>query len=95
MESEPGSVEGEWKYVPAPPDTHIYEDLGEITVDGETFAVRVRDDGAILYDWVSGPNEGYGFSVLGPAHERSTEEHVAEIREFLSHIDPQTGFLGR
>lgn len=35
-----------------------------LTVDGETFTVRLRPDepAACDYTWESGPNEGYGFS---------------------------------
>ncbi len=88
-----GSPEGV-VYVPAPPDTHRYTDLGSIEVDGETFVVRTReDDGVVLYDWVSGPNEGYGFSVSGGAASISRERHEAAIRDFLSGIDPKTGYL--
>lgn len=33
-----------------------------ITVEGETFVVRRRGKGDYAYDWISGPNPGYGFS---------------------------------
>jgi len=89
-ESEPT----EWHWSPLPPDTHRYVELGALVVDGETFAVRRRDDGSIHYDWISGPNDGYGFSVLGATGtERGNEYHVAHIRDFLAGIDPATGYL--
>jgi hypothetical protein len=81
-------------YAPAPPDTHIYRDLGNFTVDSETFAVRRRaDDGSTHYDWISGPNDGYGFSEFGSPEPLSREQHSASIRDFLAGIDPATGFL--
>jgi hypothetical protein len=63
-------------------------------VDGETFAVRTSpDDGAIHYDWVSGPNDGYGFSTSGGIEPLSRERHLDRIRDFLAGIDPATGYL--
>ena len=85
-----------WVYVPtsASPDTQTYTDLGNLTVDGEIFAVRRRDDdGSNHYDWTSGPNDGYGFSVSGSREPRSREQHVVAIRDFLAAIDPATGYL--
>ena len=34
-----------------------------LVVAGETFVVRPRPDGGYAYDWTTGPNPGYGFSV--------------------------------
>lgn len=84
-----------WGYVPssALPDTHTYTNLGNVTVNGETFAVRRRDDGAVHYDWISGPNDGYGFSSFGNSEALSPEQHAASIRDFLSAIDPATGYF--
>ncbi|KAA9146218.1 hypothetical protein F6B41_15945 [Microbacterium lushaniae] len=76
------------------PDGDTYSDIGSFTVDGETFAVRRRDsDGSCHYDWVSGPNDGYGFSVSGGYEPVTREWHVAAIRDFLAGIDPATGYL--
>lgn len=62
-------------------------------VDGEVFDV-VKDGGTIHHTWVSGPNPDYGFSVGGSGAEALTDEQVrAEIRGFLSEIDPRTGYL--
>jgi hypothetical protein len=33
-----------------------------LTVDGEVFEVRPKAGGGFDFDWVSGPNSGYGFS---------------------------------
>lgn len=94
MASEHDPTDEGWVYVPssAAPDTDTYTGLGNVTVDGETFAVRRRDsDGSHHYDWISGPNDGYGFSVSGgPVGQ---ERHVATIRDFLAGIDPATGYL--
>lgn len=92
-DSEPVDVHG--GYAPALPDTRTSTDLGSFVVDGETFtARRSEDDGAIHYDWVSGPNDGYGFSVFCGPGPISHERHAADIRDFLAGIDPATGYLG-
>jgi hypothetical protein len=66
-----------------------------LDVDGEWFAIR-RDawgqDGTD-YDWLSGPNVGYGFSSSATPN-RSMEEHRESIRVFLAMIDPGTGYIG-
>ncbi len=67
--------------------------LFTIEVDGELFALRQAADGGTAYDWLSGPNEGYGFGSSGPPH-RLPEEHGEHIRAFLSMIDPATGYIG-
>lgn len=83
-------------YVPssALPDMHTYTEVGDFAVDGETFRVRRRDDdGSLHYDWISGPNDGYGFSVFCGVGPIRRERHSADIREFLSAVDPETGYL--
>ena len=65
--------------------------LYTLQVDGETFTVRSRGD-SIDYDWISGPNEGYGFSSSGGIYD-SREAHEESIRGFLGMIDPATGFI--
>ena len=67
--------------------------LFTLDVDGEQFAVRRAGDGGTAYDWVSGPNKGYGFGSSGTPN-RSVEEHRESIRAFLSMIDPDTGYIG-
>jgi hypothetical protein len=64
-----------------------------IDVDGERFAIRQAGDGGINYDWLSGPNKGYGFASSGTPN-RSVEEHREHIRVFLAMIDPNTGYIG-
>jgi hypothetical protein len=67
-----------------------------LTVGGEQFLVRLRSRHGLLYeydyDWLSGPNDGYGFGVSGPFQE-SDDEHRGRIRHFLAEIDPATGYL--
>jgi hypothetical protein len=69
--------------------------LFTLDVDGERFAIRRAawgQDGT-AYDWLSGPNKGYGFGSSGMPN-RSMEEHREEIRAFLAMIDPDTGYIG-
>lgn len=96
MERQPHRDEGDRLAVPA-----VYQGvegwpgpvLSTIEVDGEPFALRRATDGGTAYDWLSGPNDGYGFGSSGPPH-RSPEEHREHIRAFLSMIDPATGYIG-
>ena len=66
--------------------------VSTLDVDGERFAIRQAGDGGTDYDWLSGPNEGYGFSSSGTPN-RSVEEHREHIRVFLAMIDPNTGYI--
>ena len=63
-----------------------------IDVDGERFAARQVADGGWSYDWLTGPNQGYGFGTSGPP-SLSNESHRAAIRGFLNMIDPATGYI--
>jgi hypothetical protein len=67
--------------------------LFTLEVDGERFAIRQGGYGGTNYDWLSGPNKGYGFASSGTPN-RSVEEHEESIRVFLSMIDPNTGYIG-
>jgi hypothetical protein len=82
-----------------------------LVVDGHTFVVTedLTKPGTYDYQWLSGPNPGYGFgerlAVLhepdGPAeqpwifHDRqpTLEEHEEAARDFLGQVDPATGFI--
>jgi hypothetical protein len=64
-----------------------------LDVDGERFAIRRAEDGGTAYDWLSGPNEGYGFGSSGTP-DRPVAEHRDSIRAFLAMIDPGTGYIG-
>jgi hypothetical protein len=67
--------------------------LFTLDVDGERFAIRRAGDGGTAYDWLSGPNKGYGFGSSGTPN-RPMEEHRESIRAFLAMIDPNTGYIG-
>lgn len=67
--------------------------LRTLEVDGQLFAVRKAADGGTAYDWLSGPNDGYGFGSSG-APTRPAHEHQETIRTFLAQIDPTTGHIG-
>jgi hypothetical protein len=67
--------------------------LFRLDVDGELFAGREGGDGGTAYDWLSGPNDGYGFGSSG-SPTRSAAEHRDTIRTFLAQIDPTTGYIG-
>ena len=66
--------------------------LFTLDVDGERFAIGELDGGT-AYDWLSGPNKGYGFASSA-APNRPVEEHRESIRAFLAMIDPNTGYIG-
>ncbi|UUX59877.1 hypothetical protein [Glutamicibacter halophytocola] len=85
-------------YVPLPPQLQEVPGLNAdndllLMVDGETFAVHAARHNSIHYTWISGPNNGYGFSALGTNQTPTDIQHIAAIREFLAGIDPSTGFL--
>jgi hypothetical protein len=64
-----------------------------LDVDGERFAIRQAGDGGTNYDWLSGPDKGYGFASSGTPN-RSVEEYREHIRVFLAMIDPYAGYIG-
>ncbi len=77
MDSHDPGPEAGWRYAPLPPNEQAAierasVDHGTVTVDGETFAVRESPDGSVHYGWLTGPNEGYGFSASG--HEGGSLE---------------------
>ena len=47
--------------------------LFTLELDSERFAIR-QHDGGTAYDWLSGPNKGYGFGSSGTPN-RSVQEH--------------------
>jgi hypothetical protein len=59
--------------------------LFTLDVDRERFSIRRAGGGGTAYDWLSGPNEGYGFGSSGtpnrPAeeHHRHRHERVVEL----------------
>ena len=67
--------------------------LFTLEVDGERFAIRQAGDSGTNYDWLSGPNKGYGFGSSRTPN-RPVEEQRQSIRVFLSMINPDTGYIG-
>lgn len=63
-----------------------------LDVDGELFAVRPDAWGGTNYTWLTGTNEGYGFSE-SPTPNRSLDDHRHSIRNFLAQVDPVTGYI--
>ena len=63
-----------------------------VHVDGEVFALRSDTRGGTHYDWVSGPNPGYGFT-MSPTADLPEHDHRENIRSFLAQIDPETGYI--
>lgn len=67
-----------------------------IVVDGEQFDVSERADrpGQYDFDWVSGPNQGYGFSSASSNGEpQSLPQLERQARAFLAQVDPETGYI--
>ena len=88
-----GSDDGEWAALPAvePSSMPGDEAASTLEVDGEVFELRSDGFGGTHYNWISGPNPGYGFST-SPTPD-SFEQHRASIRSFLSMVDPATGYI--
>ena len=80
----------------APPDPGGAASEQFITVGRERFRVRLRPRRGpryeYHYEWLTGPNNGYGFGMSG-TFEHSDDDHKARIRDFLADIDPSTGYL--
>lgn len=55
----------------------------------------MRNDvpGQVDLQWLTGPHRTYGFSTRRSAGEWTDEELIRQARDFLSHINPATGYL--
>jgi hypothetical protein len=65
------------------------------TVGGHDWLARDRIDepGAYDYDWLTGP-PSYGFGEKTSDGSPVSEEHMkAAIADFLSQVNPETGYL--
>ncbi len=63
-------------------------------MDGEEFDVRRDTDGSLHFDWISGPNPGYGFTTSGDPDAPPADALLIEsIRDFLTNVNPTTGYL--
>ena len=70
--------------------------VGRFTVDGALFVVEAsrQRPGEYWFTWLSGPNDGYGFSsASSDGSAMSQDDLTAAIRDFLRQIDPNTGYL--
>ena len=72
----------------APPEP-TYGPAVTIEVDRETFEFRPNGRGGTHDDWLSGLNDGYGFTVSA-TEDCSIDDHRGHIRDFLNQIDPAT-----
>ncbi len=73
-----------------------YRSSHETRVDGERWVVKQRRDepGTYDFDWISGPNEGYGFaSAMSDRSELTPAQIEESIKDFMKGIDPDTGYL--
>jgi hypothetical protein len=94
---EPDSSGGGWSDLSALPEAdrdaaRVGNLVHTLEVDGETFAVHAAPLGGTHYKWLSGPNDGYGFSSSADPGA-SVEEHLVSIRSFLAMVDPITGYI--
>ena len=87
---------GDWAPVPEEWKTDETSAAVRLIVDGEQFDVREQAGlpGTYHFDWVSGPNPGYGFtSARSDGQSSTTAQLQDEIRGFLANVDPDTGFI--
>lgn len=90
-----GAPDDGWSSLSALPEAErgdLAEPFVTLDVDGERFALRAAALGGTHYAWLTGPNDGYGFTSSAPA-DSPPEQHTASIRGFLDLVDPVTGFI--
>lgn len=65
-----------------------------MTVDGELWEVTFHD-GQYDFTWLAGKAPGYGFAsrLSDPDATLSPERIEQTIREFMSDVNPETGYL--
>ena len=86
---------GDWAPFPEDPLKEAPAPL-RLVVDGEQFDVRERPGrpGQYDFDWISGPNDGYGFSSAWSDRDPHTRTELEDaIRDFLAQVDPEIGFI--
>jgi hypothetical protein len=97
---------GDWAPLSALPETDPEEDAAPVmrrSCDGETFELRPERSGGTHCTRLSGPNPGYGFTtspiievtgVTTSSREKpDIEQHRTSIRNSLSMIDPESGYI--
>ena len=92
---------GEWASLSALPDDGLEGDgasARRLSCDGDTFELRPAQSGGTHYTWLSGPNQGYGFTTSAVLPDAGSgrfddEGHLESILTFLSMIDPETGYI--
>lgn len=92
---EPSALEsGDW--VAATRESADFPLDMTLVVNGEMFHVKENSGrpGDYNFDWLSGPNHGYGFGMATSNRSRlSVDELHEEIVDFLAMIDPETGYI--
>lgn len=83
--------DGDWAALPGIAPEESAAPAIRLECDGETFELRPDEFGGTHYTWLSGPNPGYGFSTSPTPDD--LEQHLTNIRGFLSMIDPRTGYI--
>jgi len=71
-------------------------DVKRMVVDGEHFDVTecVSEPGVYELRWTSGPNADYGFTRSTYSGEGQAGAELEDaIRDFLSQVDPTTGYM--
>ena len=72
------------------------EPTHRLDVDGQVFEVTHDPDrpGQTHLAWLTGPNPGYGFTTASSDGRYADDEQLlAQARDFLGEIDPETGYL--
>lgn len=67
-----------------------------LEVGGQVFRVTQRPDGKSYdYEWLNGKNPGYGFTATMSSGDQPVphRRHERAIVDFLSSIDPSTGYV--
>jgi hypothetical protein len=64
----------------------------DLTVDGAEWHVRRDDRGQFVFDWVSGVG-GFTSRFNTDVTVISVEHAELQIREYMSNVDPETGYL--
>ena len=82
---------GDWAAFSAITPDDVAASATTLECDGESFELQSDEFNGTHYRWLSGPNPGYGFSASPTTDD--VEQHWANIRSFLSMIDPETGYI--